>query len=187
MRVVAASTQRSHATHWQAGRAADSDPGAPRPQAPLSARLAPLVPSPTPQVLGLSRATRSDACRQPPDGAASRRRGEGGKEPLTPAPACTWLQPEGETPACQVACRAIVAMWHCLPKHQRISAQCGPVGTAERAGSADAGRAGATTAGACGLCVAGSYQTGSGSSRRRSAEECAVTRRLENCFYSCPS
>jgi hypothetical protein len=41
-------------------------------------------------------------------------------------------------------------------------------------GSAGAGCAGAATAGACGLCVAGSYQTGSGSSWQRRAEECAL-------------
>jgi hypothetical protein len=63
-----------------------------------------------------------------------------------------------------------------VPRHR------GPVSAAEWEGLAGAGRAGAATAGACGLCVAGSYQTGSGSSLRRSAEECAVTRRLENCF-----
>ena len=43
-------------------------------------------------------------------------------------------------------------------------------------GSAGAGCAGAATAGACGLCVAGSYQTGSGSSRRRRAEAWSARR-----------
>jgi hypothetical protein len=50
----------------------------------------------------------------------------------------------------------------------------GVLGMPECVGLGDAGCAGATTAGACGLCVAGSYQTGSGSSQRGPAEECAL-------------
>ena len=50
----------------------------------------------------------------------------------------------------------------------------GPVGSPEWVGSAAFGCAGAATAGACGLCLAGSYQTGSGSSRQSAAEESAL-------------
>jgi hypothetical protein len=56
----------------------------------------------------------------------------------------------------------------------RIENGRGEPGMTQMIGSVGAGRAGAATAGACGLCVAGSYQTGSGSSRRRRFEKCSL-------------